>query len=89
MIEVVNPNAGTPNQGATMLVYQIWTPDDFKKACTDIPKPDVDVDDCIKQLQNLTRSYHTNCGTKTQQVLMTGLGPRWSTVQRNWTPLDP
>ena len=58
MIEVANPNAGAPNQGAAMLVYQTWTPDDCKKVCADIPKPDVN--ECIEQLQNLLRSYHKN-----------------------------
>ena len=43
MIEVANPNAGALNQGATMLLYQTWTPDDCKKVCADILKPDVDV----------------------------------------------
>ena len=79
MIEVANPNAGTPNQEATMLLYRTWTPKDCKKACADIPKPDVDVDECNKQLLNLMRSYDTN-GTETQQVLRTILGPKWSGV---------
>lgn len=58
---------------------------DVKAALEGVTKPNINIEQCIRDLEELVLAYKLN-GLEMQQVLMTLLGPKWAVVGANYTP---
>ncbi|XP_047246818.1 uncharacterized protein LOC124883664 [Girardinichthys multiradiatus] len=85
LIELPNPRAGAEGQSDTIRVYRTWTQDDVKKAVEGIPHPREDVDESVRQMEDLRKAYHLN-GIEVQQAWMCKLGPDWYHVKGGYNP---